>query len=143
MVITIKFFSFIFFLKQTHTQKPYVLCKISKSDTVFLNRFFNNRDNDFLKICSLITIVNNDTIEDCMNGVTIIVLEKHNIVLPINHSPIPMCNNIKSNELKVFVTHYSRIQVGSILFLDTKYSGKFCGHQMSYLTRINCFYSSA
>ena len=50
-------------------------------------------------------------------------------MLPINHSPIPMRNDLEANKSEGFVIQHSRIQVGSILFLDTKYSGKFCDRQ--------------
>ena len=47
----------------------------------------------------------------------------------MNHSPIPMRNDLKSHKLKGFVIQHSRIQVGSILFIDTKRSGKLCDCQ--------------
>ena len=49
----------------------------------------------FFSIGSLIAIVNPDTIEDYMNGVPIIVLNKQSILMiPMNHSLITMCNNL-------------------------------------------------
>ena len=47
-------------------------------------------------------------------------------MLPMNHSLIPMCNDLESKESKVFVIQHSRIQVGRILLLDKKCIGKFC-----------------
>ena len=65
-----------------------------------------------------------------MDGVPIIVSDEQLILMsPINHSPIPMVNDLEANKSKCFVIQYSRIQVGHILFLDTKCSGKFCDCQ--------------
>ena len=47
----------------------------------------------------------------------------------MNHSPIPMYNNLQAKKLKFFVVQHSKIQVGRILFLDTKCSEKLCDHQ--------------
>ena len=53
----------------------------------------------FFCIGSLITIVNPDPSEDYMNGVPIIFLNEQSIImLPINHSPIPMRNDLEENE---------------------------------------------
>ena len=65
-----------------------------------------------------------------MNGVPVIISNKQSILMPLmNHSPIPMRNNLEANKLKGFVVQHGRIQVGRILFLDTKLSGKFCDRQ--------------
>ena len=40
-----------------------------------------------------------------------------------------MCNDLKAKQLKYFVIQNSELQVGRILFLDTKYSGKLCDRQ--------------
>ena len=65
-----------------------------------------------------------------MNGVPIIVLNKQSIlILPMNHSPIPMRNNLEANKSKGFVIQHNRIQFGRIVFLDKKYSGKLCDRQ--------------
>ena len=55
-------------------------------------------------IGSRIGIVNPDPIEDYMNGVHVIVSNKQPILMiPMNHSPISMRNNLEANESKVFV----------------------------------------
>ena len=78
-----------------------------------------------------------------MNGVPIIVSNGQSIIiLPMNHSLIPMQNNLESNKSKYFVIQHSRIQVWRILFLDTKYSGKFCDRQSVLISNNNlceCF----
>ena len=56
-------------------------------------------------------------------------------MLPINHSPIPMHSNLEAKKSKGFVIQHSRIQVGRILLLDTKCSGKFCDRQNVLLNR--------
>ena len=47
----------------------------------------------------------------------------------MKQSPIPMRKNLKSNEPKGFVIQHSRIQVGRILFFNTKLSEKLCDYQ--------------
>ena len=65
-----------------------------------------------------------------MNSVPNIFFNKQSILmLPMDHSPIPMRNHIEENESKGFVIQHSRIQVGHILLLDTKCSGKSCDSQ--------------
>ena len=65
-----------------------------------------------------------------MNGVTIIVSNVQSILmLPMNHSPFFMHNNLEANESKCFVNQHIRIQVGRILLLDTKFSGKLYDRQ--------------
>ena len=50
----------------------------------------------FFSIGSLIATVNPDPIEDYMNGVPIIISNEQSILmLPMNRSPIPMCNNLE------------------------------------------------
>ena len=67
-----------------------------KSNTVFFIIFLNARYNGVLSIGSLIAVFNTNTIEDYMNGVHIIVLNEQSIlVLPMNHSPIHMCNTFR------------------------------------------------
>ena len=75
MVITIRLFSFVFVLKQTHTKQIFcfIIIQSSTSNTVSFNIFLNDRDNDVFIIGSIIAIVNPDTIKDYMNGVPIIV----------------------------------------------------------------------
>ena len=53
----------------------------------------------------------------------------------MNHSPIPMRNDLLANESKGFFIQESRIQVGRILFLDTKCSWKFYYSQNFLLNR--------
>ena len=53
----------------------------------------------------------------------------------MNHSPIPMRNNLEANESKGFVIQHSIIQVGRVLFLDKKCSGKFCDPQNVLLNK--------
>ena len=68
--------------------------KVLHQILLFFNRFLNARDNGVFRIGSLAVIVNPNIIEDYMNGVPIIVLNEQSIlVLPINHSPIPMRQN--------------------------------------------------
>ena len=124
---------FFIFCSETNTDQANCLfCFIqsSTSNTVFFNIFINARDNSVFSIGSLIAIVNPDPIEDYMNGVPIIVSNEQSILmLPMNHSPIPMRNDLEANQSEGFVIQHSIIQFGRILFLDTKYSGKFCDHQ--------------
>ena len=88
---------------------------------LFFNRSLYAIDNGVFSIGSPIDISNPDTVEDYMNGVRIIVSNEQLILmLPINHSPIPMCNDLESKESKGFIIKNSRIQVGHILFLDKK-----------------------
>ena len=47
-------------------------------------------------------------------------------MLPMNHSPIPMRNDLEANESKGFAIQHRRIRVGCILLLDTEFSEKFC-----------------
>ena len=65
-----------------------------------------------------------------MHGVPIIVLKKQSIlIIPMNHSPIPMRNNLEANESKGYVIQHNIIQFGRIVFLDKKYSAKLCDRQ--------------
>ena len=96
----------------------------------------NAIDNGVFSISSLIAIVNPDPIEDYMNSVPIIVSNKQYIlILPMNHSPVTMHNDLEENKLKGFVIQHIRIQVGRILLLDTKCSGKLCDCQNVLLNR--------
>ena len=78
-----------------------------------------------------------------MNGVPIVVLDEQSILmLPMNHSLIPMRNDLESNKSKVFFIQNSRIQVGRILFLDKNAVGDSVIIK-SYLTTINSVDDSA
>ena len=58
--------------------------------------FINDRDNVIFSIGYLIAIVNPDPIEEYMNGAPSIVLTEQSILMvPMNHSPIPMHNDLK------------------------------------------------
>ena len=126
----IRFFRF---CSETNTdQENSIFCVIqsSTSNTVLFNRFINARDNGVFSIGSLIAVSNPDTIEDYMKGIPIIVSNGQSILtLPMNHSLIPMRNDLEANESKGFVIQHSRIQVRRILFLDTKCNGKFFDRQ--------------
>ena len=75
----------------------------STSNTVFFNRFINSRYNGIFSIGSLIAILSPDPIEDYINGVPIIVSNKQAIImLPINHSLVPMSNNLNTKKSKGF-----------------------------------------
>ena len=67
----------------------------STSNNVSFNIFLNARDNGVFSIGSLIDILNTDPIEDYMNGFPIIVSDEQSILMvPINHSPITMRNDL-------------------------------------------------
>ena len=71
-----------------------------------------------------------------MNGVLIIVSNKQSILmLPMNHSPIPMENDLEANESKGVVIQHNSIQVECIPLLDKKYSEKFCDRKNVLLNR--------
>ena len=116
------------FFSGTNTyQENRLFCVIqsSTSDTVFFPVFLNDIENGVFRTGFLIVIVNPDPIEDYINCVPIIVSNEQSILmLPMNQSPIPMQNDLKANTLKGFFIQHSRIQVGRILFLDTKSSEK-------------------
>ena len=101
------------FCSETNTdQENNLFCVIqtSTSTTIFFNIFLNDICNGVFSIGFLIAVVNPDPIEDYMNGVHIIFSnEKSILILPMNQSPIPMCNNLESNESKGFVIQNSRI----------------------------------
>ena len=90
------------FCSETNTEQAnFLFCFIqsSISNTFFFNRFINDIENGVFRIGSLITIVIPDPIEDYMNGFHIIVSNKKSILmLPKNHSPIPMHNDLETNE---------------------------------------------
>ena len=77
------------FCSETNTdQSNRLFCVIQSyaSNTVFFIIFINARDNGVFSIGSIIAIVDLDPIEDYMNDVPIIVLNKQSIlVLPMNH----------------------------------------------------------
>ena len=92
------FFSFCFETNIDQENHLFFVIQRHTSNTVFFNRFLNSRDNGVFTIGSLISIVNPDPIEDYMNCVPIIVSNKQSIrMLPMNHSPIPMHNDLEAN----------------------------------------------
>ena len=131
VVITLNYF--LLFFNGTNTDqanRPFCVIKSSTSNTAFFNIFINDRDNVVFSIGSIIDVVNPDHIEYYRHGVPIIFSNEQEILmLPMNHWPIIMCNDLETNKLKGMDIQHSIIQVGRILFLDTKCSGKFCDHQ--------------
>ena len=118
------------FCSETNTDQAnrlFCVIQISTSNTFFFNKSLNVRDNGVFSIGYLFAIVITDPIEDYMNDVPIIVSNEQSIlVLPLNHSTIPMRDDLEANETKAFVAQHSIIQVGNILFIDTRCSGKVC-----------------
>ena len=117
-----------------------MFCVIQSStlNSVFFNRFINARYNGVFNIGSLIAIINPAPIEYYMNGVPIIVSDEQSILmLPMNHSPIPMHNHLEANESKCSVIQHSRIQFLRILLLDKNEVGNDVIVKMSYLIAIN------
>ena len=63
------------------------------SNNFFFYIFLNARDNGVVSIGYIIDIVNPDPNENYIIGVPIIALKEQSILmLPMNYSPIPMCN---------------------------------------------------
>ena len=91
-------------MKQTGIKK--IVCFVSFKvlhQILFSLIYLNAIENGVFRIGYLIAIVNNDNIEDYINCVPIIVsYEQSILMLPINHLPIPMCNDLEANESKVF-----------------------------------------
>ena len=74
-----------------------------------------------------------------MNGVPIIFLNEQSIImLPINQSPIPIRNDLESNETKDFSSNTveSRLEVSYSLIKNLVEN--YVIVKMSYLTTINC-----
>ena len=89
------------FFSETNTDQANCLfCVIqrSTSNNVLFNRLLNAIENGLFRIGYLIAIVNPNPIEYYMHGVTIIVSNDQAIlVLPINHSPMPVHNDLEEN----------------------------------------------
>ena len=91
----IPIFSFFSEANTDQTDRLFCVIQSSTSNTVFFKIFLNAIENDVFSFGSLVDIVNTDPIEDYMNGVPIIISKKQSILmLPINHSPIPMRSDL-------------------------------------------------
>ena len=102
----------------------------SSSNNVSFNIILISRDYGVFIIGYLIAGGNPDPIKYYMDGIPIIVSNEQAILmLPINHSSIPMRNDLEPNKSNFFVIQHSIFQVGPILFLDKKCSGSLCDHQ--------------
>ena len=89
------------FCSETNADKyNSIFCVIQSfiSNTVLFNIFINDIDNGIFSIGSLTDIVNPDPIEGYMNGVPIIVSNEQKILmLPMNHSPIPVHTDLEAS----------------------------------------------